>query len=150
MDLSRYKIQELDSSHVDDVTSLWRSSMCDALGIPPVHPFESQAYFLEHILPQNYKVVVVISIDGLMPVGFMASSEDEISQLYVSPKFQGQGIGSYLLNLAKQCSNGSLVLRTFEVNAKAQSFYKQHGFTFQIGSSDNEEGLRDLVCKWQG
>lgn len=31
-----------------------------ALGINPVHSFESKAYFLEHILPQDYRVVVVL------------------------------------------------------------------------------------------
>ncbi|MCG6341335.1 hypothetical protein K6U19_08790 [Vibrio fluvialis] len=58
------------------------------LGINPVYSFESQAYFLEHILPQDYRVVVVVVVvldeSTSRPVAFMASSEFEINQLYVS------------------------------------------------------------------
>ncbi|EIO3939963.1 GNAT family N-acetyltransferase [Vibrio vulnificus] len=95
MDLSIYKMELLASEHIKEVTLLWRESMSEALGIQPVHSFESQAYFLEHILPSSYQVFVVVRINNSQPVAFMASSKKEISQLYVSPKFQGKGIGSY-------------------------------------------------------
>ncbi|MFW1429142.1 GNAT family N-acetyltransferase [Vibrio parahaemolyticus] len=150
MDLSIYKIELLASEHINEVTSLWRESMMEALGIQPVHSFESQAYFLEHVLPSSYQVLVVVRIDSSLPVAFMASSETEISQLYVSPKSQGKGIGSYLLSQAKEQSNGSLALRTFEVNEKAQKFYREHGFVVRPGNSENEEGLPDLECQWEG
>jgi len=150
MDLSIYKMELLASEHINEVTSLWRESMTQALGIQPVHPFESQAYFLEHILPSRYQVLVILHIDSFHPVAFMACSETEISQLYVSPKFQGKGIGSYLLSQAKAQSSGSLTLRTFEVNEKAQRFYRAHGFVVLPGNRDNEEGLPDLECRWEG
>lgn len=149
MDLTIYKMELLSSEHIQEVTSLWRESMMEAIGIQPIHSFESQAYFLEHILPNRYQVFVVVRIDSSHPVAFIASSETEISQLYVSPKFQGKGIGSYLLNQAKERSNGSLTLRTFEVNEKAQRFYRAHGFDVQVGNSKNEEGLPDLECRWE-
>ncbi|MGR5165377.1 GNAT family N-acetyltransferase [Vibrio owensii] len=150
MDLSIYKMEPLASKHIKEVTSVWRESMMEALCTQPVHSFESQAYFLEHILPSSYQVLVVVRIDNSDPVAFMASSEAEISQLYVSPKFQGKGIGSYLLSQAKEQSNGSLTLRTFEVNEKAQRFYRAHGFVVRPGNSENEEGLPDLECQWKG
>ncbi len=71
-------------------------------------------------------------------------------QLYVSPKLQRKGIGSYLLSQAKEQSNGSLTLRTFEVNEKAQRFYRANGFVVRPGNSENEEGLPDLECEWKG
>ncbi|HCG8513688.1 GNAT family acetyltransferase [Vibrio parahaemolyticus O4:K55 str. NY3547] len=150
MDLSIYKIEPLASEHIKEVTSLWRESMTEALGINPVHTFESQAYFLEHILPNSYQVFVVVRTDNSRPVAFMASSESEINQLYVAPNSQNQGIGSYLLNQAKEQSNGSLTLRTFEVNQKAQNFYRTYGFSVYSGNSKNEEGLPDLECRWKG
>lgn len=149
MNLRRYNVALLASEHIKDVTLLWRESMTEALGIPPVHSFESQAYFLEHILPDLYQVFVVVSADNLRPVAFMASSESEVSQLYVASDSQGQRIGSYLLNQAKQQSAGTLTLRTFEVNQKAQRFYRAHGFSFYTGDSENEEGLPDLECRWE-
>ena len=149
MNLDVYKIVPLSPEHIDPITSLWREAMSDALGIKPVHSFESQAYFLEHILPDSYAVTVAVSKVKAKPVAFMASSETEVSQLYVSQEFQGQGIGSHLLSLAKAQSNGVLTLSTFEVNKKAQRFYSAHGFTFSAGNSDNEEGLPDLKGVWK-
>ncbi|ELE2163852.1 GNAT family N-acetyltransferase [Vibrio fluvialis] len=119
-----------------------------ALGINPVYSFESQAYFLEHILPQDYRVVVVLDESTSRPVAFMASSEFEINQLYVSSTCQGLHIGSCLVNLTKKQSKGSLVLRTFDVNQRAKDFNQSHGFTFKAGNRDNEEGLPDIECHW--
>jgi len=149
MKLDVYKIVPLSSEHIDQVTSLWRVAMSDALGIQPVHSFESQAYFLEHILPDSYTVTVAVSKVTAKPIAFMASSATEVSQLYVALEFQGQGIGSHLLHLAKSQSDGVLTLSTFEVNKKAQRFYSAHGFTFSAGNSENEEGLPDLKCVWK-
>jgi len=149
MDLDIYETVPLSPKHIDPVTSLWREAMSDALGIQPVHSFESHAYFLEHILPKSYKVTVAVSKVNSKPVAFMASSATEVSQLYVALEFQGQGIGSHLLSLAKAQSNGVLTLRTFEINKKAQRFYSAHGFTFSAGNSENEEGLPDLKCVWK-
>lgn len=118
-----------------------------ALGINSVHSFESQAYFLEHILPQDYRVVVLDESTS-RPVAFMASSAFEINQLYVSSTCQGLHIGSCLVNLAKKQSKGCLVVRTFDVNQRAKDFYQSHGFTFKVGNSDNEEGLPDIECHW--
>jgi len=144
-----YQIEPLAPEHVEKVVTLWRASMAEALGIEPIHSFDSQAYFLEHILPVDYQVVVAIHTASAEPVAFMASSENEVNQLYVSPGFQGQGIGSYLLKLAKKQSNGSLYLRTHEVNTRARSFYEAHDFVLTTGGCNNEEGLPDLECRWQ-
>lgn len=149
MDCSVFKVVPLAAEYIEDVTLLWRESMSEALGINPVHSFESQAYFLEHILPNNYQIMVVISVEQSKPVAFMAYSEMEVNQLYISLEFQRKGIGTYLLNLAKQKSSGALSLRTFEVNKRAQLFYKAHGFKLSAGNCDNEEGLSDLECVWQ-
>ncbi|MBY7896017.1 hypothetical protein KW478_05800 [Vibrio fluvialis] len=101
-----------------------------ALGINPVHSFESQAYFLDHILPQDYRVVVVPDESTSRPVAFMASSAFEINQLYVSSTCQGLHIGSCLVNLAKKQSKGSLVVRTFDVNQRAKDFLPVTWFHF--------------------
>ncbi|USD42632.1 GNAT family N-acetyltransferase [Vibrio sp. SCSIO 43135] len=148
MDTDIFKVEVLTSEHVKHVTQLWRDSMSEALGIEPVHSFQSQAYFLEYVLPTDYQVVVVVDSLTALPAAFMASSDLEVNQLYVAPQYQNLGIGRHLLNLAKMRSNGSLMLRTFEVNLRAQTFYQSHGFAIRSGDSNNEEGLPDLVCNW--
>ncbi len=149
MDLSIYQAQALQCEHLEEVTALWRLAMSEALGIAPVHSFAAQAYFLEHVLAAQFRVLVVVRIRDSKPVAFLACSPLQINQLYVSPSAQGQGIGGYLVEAAKQQSAGALTLRTFEVNKRAQTFYQNHGFIFYPGNANNEEGLPDLEGRWQ-
>jgi GNAT superfamily N-acetyltransferase len=50
-----------------------------------------------------------------------------VNQLYVAPPFQGKGIGTELLGIAKQCSP-TLQLWVFEVNRPAIAFYQRREF----------------------
>jgi len=135
------------SCYADALVALWRDSMTAATGIQPVHSVESQRYFLCEILPAQYAITVVTADSG-EPIGFMASDASMISQLYIHQAWQGQGIGSTLLEQAKALSGGSLQLRTFEVNAGARRFYERHGFVAIGGDSNNEEGQPDILYRW--
>lgn len=148
MDFSKYEIVPLSVEHITPVTLLWREAMSAAIGIAPIHSFESQAYFLEHIIAQSHRVWVVTIMETSKPVAFIACSEEEVNQLYVNVAYQGLGMGKQLLDIAKEQSNGLLTLRTFEINKRAQRFYRANGFAITDGNSDNEENLPDLVCTW--
>ncbi|WP_333002074.1 GNAT family N-acetyltransferase [Vibrio coralliilyticus] len=145
----RFEVTTFEPSHTQDVVSLWRDSMQDAIGIPPIHPFESQAFFLNHILPETHSIYVALSHETRLPVAFVAINDSEINQLYVHRKFQSMGIGSQLLAMAKQQSSGRLSLRTFENNIRAQQFYERHGFVAIGGDAENEEGLPDILYEWR-
>lgn len=145
----RFEVTTFKPGHTHDVVSLWRDSMQEAIGIPPVHTFESQAFFLNHILPETHKIYVALSNETRLPVAFVAINDSEINQLYVHRKFQSMGIGSQLLAMAKQQSSGRLSLRTFENNIRAQQFYERHGFVAIGGDAENEEGLSDILYEWR-
>ncbi|EEX32578.1 MULTISPECIES: GNAT family N-acetyltransferase [Vibrio] len=145
----RFEVTTFKPGHTHDVVSLWRDSMQEAIGIPPVHTFESQAFFLNHILPETHKIYVALSNETRLSVAFVAISDSEINQLYVHRKFQSMGIGSQLLAMAKQQSSGRLSLRTFENNIRAQQFYERHGFVAIGGDAENEEGLPDILYEWR-
>ena len=145
----RFEVATFKPGHTHDVVSLWRDSMQEAIGIPPVHTFESQAFFLNHILPETHKIYVALSNETRLPVAFVAINDSEINQLYVHRKFQSMGIGSQLLAMAKQQSSGRLSLRTFENNIRAQQFYERHGFVAIGGDAENEEGLPDILYEWR-
>ncbi|WP_019276274.1 GNAT family N-acetyltransferase [Vibrio coralliilyticus] len=145
----RFEVTTFKPGHTHDVVSLWRDSMQEAIGIPPVHTFESQAFFLNHILPETHSIYVALSNETRLPVAFVAINDSEINQLYVHRKFQSMGIGSQLLAMAKQQSSGRLSLRTFENNIRAQQFYERHGFVAIGGDAENEEGLPDILYEWR-
>ncbi|CCO49476.1 putative Acyl-CoA N-acyltransferase [Vibrio nigripulchritudo SOn1] len=143
----KYQVVEFKEKYAEDITCFWRSTMQEVLNINPVHSFESHLHFLSHILPLSYRIRVVTNHED-HAIGFIAFNEKEINQLYIRSDYRNQGIGQYLVQLAKQQSSGCLELRTFEVNQRAIRFYQSLGFVACGGSCDNEEGLPDILFRW--
>jgi GNAT superfamily N-acetyltransferase len=85
-------------------------------------------------------------------VGMLVLDGAEVDQLYVAPGWTGHGIGSRLLELAKQLRPGGLALYTFQVNRGARRFYERHGFVLvdESDGSRSEERQPDVRYAWPG
>lgn len=82
--------------------------------------------------------------------GFAACEGGDLDALYVAEEARGLGVGSALLGQLK-AAHPVLTCWTFQANAPAIAFYRQHGFA-QTGRGDgsaNDEGLPDLTLHWQ-
>ena len=60
-------------------------------------------------------------------VGFLSLMEREVGGLFVLPAYQGQAIGTQLLQHARML-RGALSLNVFQQNLKALCFYEKCGF----------------------
>ncbi len=83
-------------------------------------------------------------------VGFMSLDDGDLDQLYVGHRWWDRGYGGRLLALAKTRRHGGLELYTFQVNARARSFYERHGFEV-VDLDDgrrNEEHQPDVRYRW--
>ncbi|WP_407170476.1 GNAT family N-acetyltransferase [Bradyrhizobium sp. ORS 111] len=89
------------------------------------------------------------TFDGEAMSGVIAFHDDWIEQLYVLPAAQGRGIGSALLEIAKQEAH-RLQLWTFQRNARARRFYEARGFVVveETDGSRNEEREPDIRYLW--
>lgn len=141
-------IVEYSHRYGRELVKMWRDSFERAVGVANLHPFDEQLQFLEERLATEYRVVVVLERSTSKVVGFMASTPDTISQLYMHVDHQNQGIGSVLMNLAKRQSGGRLRLFTFRKNENVQRFYKRHGFRIVRFGFENELGLEDIEYEW--
>jgi putative acetyltransferase len=63
-------------------------------------------------------------------VGFIVviKAEEELNQIFVDPMYQNKGVGSALINKAKEISPKRLKLYTLQQNQRACLFYEKHGF----------------------
>ncbi len=84
-------------------------------------------------------------------IGMMALSHveqfDWIEQLYLHPAAVGRGIGSQLLERAKEELGPLIRLYTFQANTASCRFYERHGFrvvAFSDGQA-NEERCPDVL-----
>lgn len=129
---------------------MWRASKQRALGVvDTLHSPAQHQQFLDQHLAKHCRVTLAIDKQNDEVVGLIAYDSMWVHQLYIHVDYQHQGIGSRLLDLAKQHSDGSLQLHTFECNQGAQRFYEKHGFVLlEQGSCDNEEQLPARLYLW--
>jgi ribosomal protein S18 acetylase RimI-like enzyme len=126
---------------------MWRESFEHGVGIVDPHPIEEQRRnFAEHVLPDHD--VRVAFLERRM-VGFVAASAESVNQLYVRKGLHRRGIGTRMLEWAKDQSGGSLWLYTFERNAVARAFYERHGFTIAARGHEPFWDLDDLRYEWR-
>ncbi|GAB3947581.1 GNAT family N-acetyltransferase [Kribbella albertanoniae] len=143
-------IRPLEPYDTDEAAQVWwRSRHAPGAQLPPaIHtPEQVATWFAEVLLPDaqtwvgldDGRIVAVLTLDG-----------DDLDQLYVDPELAGRGIGSTLVDLAKDLRPGGLALWTFQTNLNAQAFYRSHGFT-EVRRTDgaaNEERAPDVRMVW--
>ena len=94
--------------------------------------------------------------DGQL-VGFLAVEHsttlgaDVLERLYVEPAEQGRGIGTALLDKAKELRPGGLHLWVFQKNEGARRFYEHHGFELVrlTDGARNMEREPDALYAWR-
>jgi GNAT superfamily N-acetyltransferase len=143
-------IRPLEPYDTDEAARVWWKARHASPDLLPaaIHTLDEVAtWFADVLLPDaqtwvaldDGRIIAVLTLDG-----------DDLDQLYVDPDFAGQGVGSTLVDLAKDLRPGGLALWTFQSNTRAQSFYVHHGFT-EVRRTDgagNEERAPDIRMVW--
>ena len=93
---------------------------------------------------------VTVARDAGKVAGFLARHGEDIQALYLRPGYRGHGIGSDLLEMAKQKMT-QLGLWTFQSNSAARRFYARHGFVEDqlTDGLGNDEKLPDVHLSWE-
>lgn len=109
---------------------------------------EVRGWVADHLLRTTETWVA--ELEGAV-VAFCSLGDGWIEQLYVAPGYTGRGIGSRLVQLAKERQPAGLQLWTFQVNVGARRFYERHGFRAveMTHGAGNEEGQPDVRYAWQ-
>ena len=84
-------------------------------------------------------------------VAFAGVSPGWLDHLYVDPEEQNAGIGSALLDYAKQLQPDGFQLWTFQHNDGARRFYERHGFVVvdRTDGAGNMEKEPDARYEWR-
>jgi len=140
------RITGLAPGETEELVRLWRASFEHGVGVVDPHPLAEQiAYFENTVRPACH---VHVARRGGEMVGFMACRHDTVSQLHVRVAHLGQGIGTLLLERAKQDSAGSLWLYTFACNRRARRFYESRGFVAVAFGFEPTWRLDDVRYEW--
>ena len=138
-----------DPALLDDLVSVFLEARRERLQfLIDLHGLdEDREFFRSVVLPQNE---VWVAESGGAPAGFIAFGNGWVNHLYVAPAFQGRGVGSRLLDVAKRASP-SLQLWAFEANGPAIRFYERRGFRVaeRTDGAANEARMPDVRMTWQ-
>ena len=147
-----WSLRRADQADAEFIAAIFTSSRRAAMPYLPLLYTEPQVLeWIKDVVLRNS--LVTLAVDDRRNVGGFASVHSGVLEhLYVSPRLQGQGLGSHLLAAVKEESPRGLRLHVFQRNLSARRFYEQRGFKLvklRDGSS-NEEGEPDAVYEWIG
>jgi GNAT superfamily N-acetyltransferase len=93
--------------------------------------------------------VAVAEVDARI-AAFAALEGDLLGHLYVDPPCQGRGVGSALLDWAKEARPAGLRFWVFQRNESARRFYEARGCRVVelTDGSRNEEREPDALYEW--
>jgi len=145
----KIKIIDYKNSLIEKIVLMWRPSKRLAFGQEDIHSFDEDVQFIKNILSKENTILLATELESEKIIGMIAFTTEIISQLYVDVEYLNLRIGTKLLKLAKEQSNGKLELFTFQRNQMARNFYEKHGF-IEIGRNyENELNLPDIKYRWQ-
>lgn len=115
------------------------------------HPFIDPQFIAEdtrrvrdEYLPLNESYVY--EVNGEIQ-GFISLSKGHINGLFLKVEHQRKGIGTALINHAKE-RHSMLELFCFIDNKQAQQFYKAQGFTITHEKANDQLPFEEYVMKW--
>lgn len=143
-------VRAYDDADFDVVTDRWHETNLVSYRYVEEHQkhtlADARRFFRNQLLPVCDIWVAARSRELL---GMIAVEAPWIRQFAVFPGFQRQGVGTALLQQARERSPGEIRLFTFQKNAPARTFYERHGFTaVAFGVSPAPESEPDVEYRW--
>ena len=140
-------IRHATQDDVHAIAELYERAFATLTFLPVLHTIDEHRAWFARVLVD--KEVWVWDEDGVR--GFSALGNGQLMYLYLDVGWTGRGIGSTLLDHAKERMPGGFSLWTFQANEGARRFYERHGLRpAELGAgSGNEEGMPDVRYEWR-
>ena len=146
MSVALRPVEATDTKAVGDV---FLAALAGMTYLPELYTEEETRTFISDVLlPKNE---VWVAEAGGRVIGFLGLWGDVVSHLWVYPDQQNRGVGTALLELAKERRPTGLRLQVFQQNVGARRLYERHGFRL-VGLADgsgNEEGEPEAFYEWR-
>ncbi|QEW05086.1 N-acetyltransferase [Nitrincola iocasae] len=131
---------------VDQVLQIWLSASVQAHSFVEPAFWESKLEDMRNLyLPASETRVFENASDI---AGFYSLFNDTLAAIFVSPEYQGKGIGTALLNDAK-CKRQTLRLTVYKANRSSISFYEKQGFVVMDEQVDEHTGYPELAMEYR-
>ena len=142
-------IRSAGAQDADEIARTFIASFATLTFLPKLHTDEETHFFITDIVLRDQDVFVAQR--GGEIGGFIAMHGDMVEHLYVRPDLLRLGIGSALLQRAKERLPSGFRLWVFQDNVPARRFYERHGLRVieETDGSRNEERTPDALYEWR-
>lgn len=138
-------IRKMEDKDVLFLADIWLNTSIIAHDfIPKDYWINNKSLMIKKYLP-NSEVYVAEETNNIL--GFIALSENYIASIFVDIEQQGKGIGTLLLNYAKNLRT-ELKLNVYQKNEKSVNFYKSKDFIILSESTDQPTLEKEYVMQW--
>jgi putative acetyltransferase len=138
-------IRKFKESDIDQVIRIWLEASIEAHDFVDDNFWESKVKDMREVYIPSAETYVYE--EGEIIKGFVSLYHDTIAAIFVSPDFQGRGIGTQLMQKAKDVRD-TLILCVYKENSKSVEFYERCGFTVESERIDKHTGHPELVMKF--
>ena len=142
------RLRSGEREDIAPIALLLRTSYDRMPYIPRLHTAEEDLAYVAGLLSDHE---VWVADDGEGVRGFAVLSADQLLQIHVSPDDQNRGVGSLLLDKAKERLPEGFSLWVFQQNTGARRFYERHGLELvrETDGQGNEENEPDAQYAWR-
>ena len=139
-------IRAFREEDTEKVIAIWLEASFQAHGFIDRHYWENKVHDMRTLyLPLSDSLVYEDDESG-EPVGFMSLIDSFLAGLFISPAYQGKGLGTRLLGLAKKIQP-NMELTVYAANSRAIALYERHGFRVVAERMEEATGQRELVMR---
>ena len=138
-------IRKLKTEEINNVLDIWVKASIEAHSFVPQEFWESKMDVMrDTYIPASD--TYVFEENGTIK-GFFSLHDDTLAAMFVSPEFQGKGIGHKFMDKAKSLRN-SLELTVYKENPKGIAFYQKCGFKIIKEHIDEHTGHMEILMKY--
>ena len=138
-------IRKLKDADIDQVIDLWLEASSKAHDFIDNAFWQSKAKDMRQVYLPSGETYVYEEKNIIK--GFVSLCDDILAALFVSPDFQGTGIGTELMNKAKDIRD-DLTLTVYKENIRSIEFYRKNGFETGQEQLDEHTGHTELVMRF--
>lgn len=138
-------IRRFEKNDINAVMQIWKRENIKAHSFISKEYWENNYNYVKEILP-NAEIYVYILNENI--VGFIGLNENYIEGIFVDTSTQRHGVGTSLLNKAKENRN-DLTLSVYKKNRNAINFYKKNGFVVTSENIDSDTDEVEYTMTWK-
>ncbi len=137
-------IRKFEDNDINDIMQIWKDENIRAHEFILKQYWESNYNFVKEIIP-NAEIYVYEIKEKI--VGFLGLDNNYIEGIFVDTNNQYNGIGTSLLNKAKE-NKSSLILKVYKKNINAINFYKKNDFVITNENIDKNTNEIEYTMTW--